>query len=71
MATYRDKRTGSLVSEETFNRSSAQGGGKYFEKVSESDVIFRSIEDLYFNPDDYDEYEYLEFDGGADYGSEE
>ena len=74
MATYRDKRTGAQISQETFNRSISHGGKRSnFEKISEKDLgptekIFRDISDFNYEESDYEEYEELIFDGGADYG---
>lgn len=76
MATWRDIRTNALVSEATRNRSISHGGNpKNFKKVSnknlsEPTAVINNLDDLYFDPDDYIEYEEQIFDGGADYGEE-
>jgi hypothetical protein len=76
MATYRDKRTGAQISQDTYNRSIKQGGSpKNFEKISEKDLpkterVFKNLEDFDYDESDYSDYEELIFDGGADYGNE-
>lgn len=76
MATYRDKRTGAQISQETYNRSISHGGKpRNFEKISEKNLppatdVFTKPEDFNYDDADYSDYDELIFDGGADYGEE-
>ena len=76
VATWRDKRTNALVSDATRNRSISHGGkASNFVKVSEVDLsepteVIRTLDDLYFDQDNYEEFEDVTYDGGADYGEE-
>jgi hypothetical protein len=71
MARYRDKETGNYVSEATYNRSIAKGGTRYEKTDDAPDRIFGSLDAFDYDTEDYDDYEDLFYDGGADYGETE
>ena len=72
---WRNVETGEWVEEVTYNRSVAHGGHKYEEvEVNEAgevvpDRIFGDLSD-FDNLGDYEDfdYDYLDYDGGMDYG---